>query len=236
MPEACVTCSVDGCNKQTKTPTCPYCPKHYQNLRRHGSVDAPPRRRRGKCTIEGCGQTHEAHGWCSFHYLRWRKFGNPLREPGEPDSHRFLREVVLSFDGDECLPWPGYRDPNGYGRITIKRKNMMVHRFVCEVVHGKPPTSKHHAAHSCGKGHEGCCNPRHLSWKTAKENYQDQIDHGTAARGKKYPHCRLTEDDVRRIRDLAGSLTQKEIAQRFNVDRSHVCDIINRKRWTWLSD
>ena len=29
------------------------------------------------CCIEGCGQPHDARGWCSIHYSRWHRAGSP---------------------------------------------------------------------------------------------------------------------------------------------------------------
>lgn len=51
---------------------------------------------------------------------------------------------------------------------------------MCQKAHGDPPSPKHDAAHSCGRGHEGCVNPNHLSWKTKKQNQADRITHGTS--------------------------------------------------------
>lgn len=30
------------------------------------------------CSVEGCGKPAKARGWCTTHYARWRKTGNPL--------------------------------------------------------------------------------------------------------------------------------------------------------------
>lgn len=30
------------------------------------------------CSIEGCSKEHLARGWCSKHYKKWRKYGDPL--------------------------------------------------------------------------------------------------------------------------------------------------------------
>jgi hypothetical protein len=52
-------------------------------------------------------------------------------------------------------------------------------RVMCKLAHGPAPTPKHHAAHSCGKGHEACINPKHLRWATPRENAADAKLHGT---------------------------------------------------------
>lgn len=130
-----------------------------------------------QCSIDDCSKPIvNIRGWCSAHYQRWRAHGDPLKgrtADGEPK--RYLHEVVLAYEGDECMPWPYGRYASGYGRI----RGSIVSRLVCEAVNGPPPTPKHEAAHSCGKGHEGCVTKGHLSWKTHAENMADTIAHGT---------------------------------------------------------
>lgn len=100
---------------------------------------------------------------------------------GEPE--RYLNETVMSFsEREECLSWPFARNANGYGKIRLGSRMLTVSRLVCERAYGDPPTPDHEAAHSCGKGHEGCVNPFHLRWATAKENAADRIVHAAAKR------------------------------------------------------
>jgi hypothetical protein len=103
---------------------------------------------------------------------------------GEPE--RFYREVVLTWTSDECLLWPYAKISSGYGQMAIEPgrrgksgKRVLVSRRVCEDTNGPPPTPHHDAAHSCGKGHLGCCNPKHLHWATRLENVAEAIAHGT---------------------------------------------------------
>ena len=60
--------------------------------------------------------------------------------------------------------------------------------------------------------------------------------HGTSARGDRNGSVKLTESDVRQIRELGGSMLQQEIAKAFGVSRQTVGDIIARKSWGWLRD
>lgn len=188
------------------------------------------------CSIENCGQKVKSRGWCSKHYQRWRFHRDPLfvtrTPPGDPQ--KFIDEVALNHVGVECLKWPYNRNPAGYGKITHNGKLEHVNRVVCEAVHGPAPTPEHEAAHSCGKGHEGCISPNHLSWKTPSENQQDKILHGTDNRGEKHPLAKLTEDDVRQIFSLKGKCTQQQIADQFGVDRRHVGLIHRGKTWRSL--
>lgn len=163
---------------------------------------------------------------------------NPAIEPtrtrrkkaanGEP--MRFLREVAAIHDGDGCLTFP-YARSRGYGEVG----NRGAHRVVCEIVHGKPPTPDHEAAHSCGNGHLGCVSGAHLRWATFAENRADMINHGRSCRGGKANFNKLTENDVREVRMLSEYLSQRKIAAMFNISQPAVRYILNGQNWGWLA-
>lgn len=184
------------------------------------------------CYLDGCDSPHHARGLCKIHYLRKSRYGDPYAKtrPGNGEARRYFLDVVLTYDGDECLVWPFFRDPQGYGRVS----GQLVTRAACQMLYGDPPTPKHEAAHSCGKGHEGCCTPRHLSWKTRLENEADKETHGTKAIGQRNGQSRLTDANVQEIRSLKGVISQQEIGKRFGVSQSHVNDILNHRNWTHL--
>ncbi|MER8602818.1 hypothetical protein NKH48_03350 [Mesorhizobium sp. M1233] len=174
---------------------------------------------------------------CWAHYHRLRRYGDPLagRTPdGEPE--RYLREVVLTYEGDECLTWPYGRSGNGYGKLRVNGRKHIVSRLACEHVHGPAPTPEHEAAHSCGKGHLACVTKGHLSWKTAAANQADRLIHGTHCRGESSGRARLTEPEVRQIIALKGIKPIQEIAAQLGVSRRHVRNIHDKKRWAWLWD
>lgn len=81
----------------------------------------------------------------------------------------------VSYPGDNCLTWPFARDSRvGRGLLGHESRRYWAHRLMCILAHGEPPTPKHQASHTCGRGHEGCVNPRHLEWKTNSENQYDR--------------------------------------------------------------
>lgn len=151
---------------------------------------------------------------------------------GEPE--RYLREVVLAYDGNECVIWPFSKSSSGYGTIMREGLPRTVSRLVCEEEHGPPPTPDHEAAHSCGKGHLACVTKRHLSWKTRPENQADKLTHGTHGRGERNSVAKLSEEDIPTIRALRGVMTQAAVAAQFGISRSNVGLIQGRKSWAWL--
>lgn len=194
---------------------------------------ARPTINNGPCSVDGCDKKAKARGWCSAHHEQWRKHGRIIvvkghASPGEPQ--KFIEDVALKFTADECLIWPFGRISTGYGICGQK----LAHRIVCERVNGPPPSNIHEAAHSCGKGHLGCCNPKHLRWATPIENANDRYIHGTQHRGERTHGSVLTESDVLKIYELKGK-NQTEIARMFGVSSSAISAIQNGRNWGWLT-
>lgn len=187
------------------------------------------------CSIADCCKPSRGHGFCSAHYERWKKHGDPLggRTPNG-ESARYLEDVVLAYDGDECLTWPFFKNENGYGWMRYEGVPQIVSRIICQRVHGPAPTSAHEAAHSCGKGHEACVTKGHLSWKTRAGNAADMVAHGNSHRGERSPVAKLTEAAVLRMRGLKGTVSQKEISRMFGVTPSMVSLILSGKAWGHL--
>ena len=185
------------------------------------------------CAVDGCNRRPYCKGYCTAHYQQFRKYGDPLgRAKTRMD---WLRDHV-DHSGSECLMWPFAQNTGGYCRVTIKSKIHVASRVMCELRNGPPPTESHQAAHSCGKGSDGCLNPNHLYWATRSENEADKVEHQTSNRGARQGLSKLNAVDVLGIRLLCRSRMQKEVAAEFGVTRSAVCAIVRRKNWGWIND
>jgi hypothetical protein len=195
----------------------------------------------GICSVPNCRNTLiVAHGLCDAHYRRQRKHGTPTggRTP-QGETHAFFRDVVMVYDGNECLIWPYNRNGTGYGQMSRlgagSGKKDLVHRKVCEMVNGPAPSPEHQAAHSCGNGRGGCCAKRHVSWKTAGGNTADKFLHGTIPRGEKVHNAIMTEAEVIRAREMiASGMMQKEIAAEMGVSKQTINHIRMGNTWSWL--
>lgn len=188
------------------------------------------------CSIPGCDKPARPNRQiCSGHEHRIARYGDPNGGGpvvGLPAKH--LEEVVLPYRGDDCLEWPFFRMPNGYGQITYKKKRSLVHRLVCELTNGPPLTDKRYvAAHNCGNAK--CVNPAHIRWATQGENLDDRYVHGTMTIGERHGQSKLTIDDVKMIRCLLDNgFRQEAVGKRFGITPATVRGIKTRKNWGWL--
>lgn len=129
------------------------------------------------CLVDGCEALPKRRGMCYMHYKRWLRHGDPTAGRVPNGEHvAYLHNVVMNYEGDECLPWPYVRDEQGYGRVHYEGEPAkLVHRIVCKLAHGDPPDNiRRDALHKCGNGHEGCCNKHHVKWGTHSENMFDR--------------------------------------------------------------
>lgn len=134
----------------------------------------------------------------------------------------WLKQHLDYPHADCCLIWPFGRHRDGYGIVGKDGKMHYAHRMMCSLVHGDPPTPKHQAAHSCNRGHDGCVNPHHLSWKTAGENHKE---------GEWHPKIKINADQAREIRDLKGLEVANVTADRYGISPITVRQIQAGRIW-----
>jgi hypothetical protein len=147
-----------------------------------------------------------------------------------------LFEKAIRYADDDCLFWPFGRQTVGYPLFTMNGRRQLVSRAVCEAVNGPPPTRRHEAAHSCGKGHLGCINGRHLRWATPKENRADRVLHGTVPRGETNHNAVLTEQGAKDIFVRANKgENHRIIARMYGIDPAAVSAIKRGRNWGWLT-
>lgn len=136
---------------------------------------------------------------------------------------------------DDCWEWTGGLFSFGYGSIKVvlepgRYQAQQAHRVSYELHHGPIPAGLL-VCHRCDN--PICVRPDHLFLGTNSDNMRDMHAKGRAnlKRGATNARAKLSEDDVREIRALAGTMPQRKIAARFGISQGQVCRIVLRTRW-----
>jgi hypothetical protein len=110
-----------------------------------------------------------------------------------------------------------------------KGRTITIHTLVLTAFVGAKPFGQE-CRHLNGNPQD--CSLSNLQWGTPVENSNDKIRHGTVPKGSQHHNAKLTAEQVYEIRSAAG--THKEIAAKYEVTKSVVTNIKNRKSWAWL--
>lgn len=184
------------------------------------------------CKIDVCEEPSRSFGWCVSHYQRWKRSGNPLPPPPVPPITRYWEQVDTSAGPDECWPWTGCRDKNGYGVFSTGGKHLLATRWGYANRIGPIP-EKHGILHRCDN--PPCQNDRHWFTGTQRDNNLDKVSKGRQrnVRGVAHYDAKLNDEKVREIRAryAAGGVTQQELADRYGVSQHAIALVTRRKTW-----
>lgn len=120
---------------------------------------------------------------------------------------RFWEKVDRTSGGfSGCWVWKSYKDPLGYGRLSVNGVFQYAHRYSYILNFGDIPTLDGKTLSICHKcGNPACVNPSHLYAGTHSDNARDSIVAGTfvskiAEKNREKTHCpkghRLDSDNL----------------------------------------
>ena len=147
------------------------------------------------------------------------------------DIDRFWSKVDKKGD-DECWNWLACLDKGGYGRFWFNGKTVKAHRCSLVLAHAVQPLNKTWALHTCLTNPK-CVNPNHLYYGNQPDNERDKVKDGTHARGERNGCCKLTEQQVRDIREkyIPHKYSTHKLAKEYEISQSQIKMIINNKSW-----
>lgn len=90
-------------------------------------------------------------------------------------SDRFQAKVSIGLP-DDCWPWTGSRNRDGYGQVMLEGKKQKAHRVVLAWKLGRPIKPGKQSMHTCDN--PPCCNPDHLREGSHAENMEDSRQKG----------------------------------------------------------
>ena len=146
------------------------------------------------------------------------------------DPLRLVLDNIIVDPESGCWLWTGAVGPNGYGTVAIRstdgRKQMGVHKVAYTFLVGDVAPGLC-VCHKCDV--RRCVRPEHLFLGTNMDNSSDMVSKRRQRFGIKHPLAKLSEDDVRAIRDADGF--HKDIASQYGISRANVTNIKNKNRW-----
>ena len=140
----------------------------------------------------------------------------------------------ITYNHNNCIELPGYKDPKGYDRVFIKGgKTHGAHRYSYEYHIGPIPTGMF-VCHKCDN--PPCINPNHLFLGTNQDNVNDKVIKNRQGKGEQISSSKLTEDQVREIRakHIFRVYTYQMLADEYNVSSDTIQKIVKRKLWRHL--
>lgn len=136
-----------------------------------------------------------------------------------------LKKLICSMDKSTGYYYVGLHK-NG------KCKTFKVHTLIFLAFNGQRPLNCV-VAHNNGIKTDNRL--ENLRWASYKENSEDSIKHGTYSFGENHYYSKLKNEDVVNIRQMKKEgFSTREISNKYNIDISHIRDIIKYESWKHL--
>jgi hypothetical protein len=184
------------------------------------------------CSVNGCDGRVAGIGFCNKHYLRFKKYGDPLggKRNHAPVEERFWRYVQKT---ESCWEWVGNKGRFGYGRIQefgVSGKTVQAHRLSYQMHVGPIPDGLF-VMHKCDN--PSCVNPGHLQLGTPRDNTQDMIAKGrkrvVAPVGEGNGKSKLTAELAKYIKSSLS--TNAELARELNLSPNCIRGVRTGRTW-----
>lgn len=123
------------------------------------------------------------------------------------------------------------RTSAGYYTVTLRAATTYVHHLVAEAFIGPRPVG---AVVRHGRGGSLDNSTTNLSYGSQSDNLRDGVEFGAVPVGEGVHNARLTDGQVRVIRDLhaVGGYSYRQLAAAFEVGASTIAAVVRGRTWT----
>lgn len=177
------------------------------------------------------------------YYIRkeLKKNGYEIANPGRPqNTPEVLWSKVDVKSQDECWPWKGYKNEEGYGRTWIDDKGYYAHRVIFNlafpnVIQLSAPNNTDETGfllHKCDN--PSCCNPSHLFVGNLADNMADKVKKGRSPdfSGDNGPRCKLTMEQATEIRQKRKyGISARQLALDYGISLSSIKTLLAGKSY-----
>lgn len=173
------------------------------------------------CSIDGCVRKHKAKGFCDYHYLVYKRYGDPLTEVRVRENHglrdHYLYEIWAKMK-HRCYN-PDSMLYHRYGGRGIRVCDRWLHSFTAFLKDmGDRPF---HGAELDRSNNDGDYSPKNCRWATHEENNQNTS------------RTKLSIYKAIQIRKMysTGKYYYKELATIFSVSNGAISKVLNNRSW-----
>jgi hypothetical protein len=164
-----------------------------------------------------------------------------IANPGRPlNSPEVLWSKVDVKSENECWPWKGYKNEDGYGRTWINDKGYYAHRVIFNLafpnrIQLTAPSNTEESGfllHTCDN--PCCCNPAHLFVGNLADNMADKVKKGRSPNfsGDNGPRCKLTMEQATEIRQKRKyGISAKQLALDYGISLSSIKTLLAGKSY-----
>lgn len=155
------------------------------------------------------------------------------------DGKRMKGPMVLRFPqnftkgkNDDCWPWTGWFNSNGYGQIKDGNKALLAHRVSYALHVGDIPPGMC-VIHRCDN--PACVNPNHLRLGSKVENNLDKVVRDRCSKGEETKNNKVLSHQITEIRNRrAAGETLASIGKSFGLGTSQVWRISRNESWAHI--